>query len=141
MALATGPGSLDPPRHIRTEPIQGKGGGVISPLAEEDRCLAPLTQIWLATLPRTVRPAYLPMILPRVADVLASLWHDAPELAKYFWGPELAHDSRVYRALVDDELRSLHNFSLAGVGIATTHETSPDGGGFDLTDDAREVEK
>lgn len=71
------------------------------------------TQRWLAGLPPAMRPSYLPMIFPSIADNLASLGADRPTLDKYFWGKRLKVESHADMAIVNDELRLLHAYSVA----------------------------
>ena len=80
----------------------------------EDEQLLAHTRNWLKALPKGVRPVHLPAAFPRVANGLASLWHETAALDRYFEEKEFS--PRQYRTgfppLIKEELLAMHVYSL-----------------------------
>lgn len=84
-----------------------------APRPEDDHLLAH-TQNWLSALPKGVRPIYLQVKFPRIANELSRLWPEPAALGHYFEEKEFSPrtDRLGFPPVIKEELLCMHVYSL-----------------------------
>ena len=95
-----------------------------SPRPEDTNVLGH-TENWLNALPLGVRPVHLQQEFPRIANELAALWAETPELDRYFEEKEFSprEDRCGFRPLIKEELLAMHIFSLRNRPVSYEEQT------------------
>ena len=80
----------------------------------EDEHLLALTQNWLGTLPKGVRPIHLQDKFPRIANELSRIWLEPAALDHYFEEKEFSPriDRLGFPPVIKEELLCMHLYSL-----------------------------